>query len=141
MSENPPPASMQNSRWRLLIGRSAMGLIALILLSGALRAQSQEFDPSTEGKTELPSLTPQRPAGRQALTWKYVGNRQSLKYHLGECEFAAIMSSSRRVGFQFRQQAIDCGMKPCNWCLPEWSARVEGRLLQQGVQSRSTAPD
>jgi hypothetical protein len=62
--------------------------------------------------------------------WTYIGNKQSMKFHLADCEFAHLMSRTKRVHFQFRQQAIDAGMKPCNWCMPAWNLEVTGHLLQ-----------
>lgn len=59
----------------------------------------------------------------------YVGNSSSMKFHQRNCEFARVMAASRQVPFQNRQQAIEAGMKPCNWCMPTWWTQVQGRLI------------
>jgi len=59
----------------------------------------------------------------------FVGNIESMKYHRADCEFARLMRRRKRIRFHDDSAAAFAGMKPCNWCLPRWSTRVEGRLV------------
>jgi hypothetical protein len=73
-------------------------------------------------------------------SWSYVGNKESFKFHLCDCEFARIMARCRRVGFSSRSQALEAGMKPCNWCQPQWWTRVEARIIYPD-SSTNSQPD
>ena len=69
------------------------------------------------------------PAIYKKTTSNYVGNIESLKFHECNCFFALIMAPFRQVDFQNKNEAIAAGMKPCSWCLPQWSTRVEGHIV------------
>lgn len=49
---------------------------------------------------------------------QYVGNKNSKKFHLANCEYAEKMSSRNKVEFTCRQEAIDLEYEPCNACKP-----------------------
>lgn len=49
---------------------------------------------------------------------KYVGNKNSKKFHFANCEYAEKMSTRNKVEFTSRQEAIDLDYEPCNACKP-----------------------
>ena len=49
---------------------------------------------------------------------KYVGNKNSKKFHFANCEYAEKMSTRNKVEFTSRQEAIDLEYEPCNACKP-----------------------
>lgn len=87
--------------------------------------------------TELPSQSVHGKEGE--LNWTYIGNAESMKFHLASCEFACVMANSRRVGFKNRMQAIEAGMRPCNWCQPQCWTHVEGHIIN--LDSHNPAPN
>ena len=126
------------------------GVLASLQTFAGMQAARADYEIGKNEKSEpkcaefknskLPDLTEMKSSGLaknmvdalkndEPTTWNYIGNIESMKFHRESCEFARIMAASRRVGFQFRQQAIDAGMKPCNWCQPQWWTRVEGRII------------
>ena len=48
----------------------------------------------------------------------YIGNRNSMKFHLPSCEAVAKTSPRNRVPLATREEAIDLGYEPCNICRP-----------------------
>ncbi|MBX9688883.1 MAG: hypothetical protein K2X27_19400 [Candidatus Obscuribacterales bacterium] len=70
----------------------------------------------------------------------YIGNINSMKFHLCSCEFALLMARKRRIGFDHAEEARFSGMRACRWCLPPYCFSVEGRILQGGQETRKPAP-
>lgn len=101
----------------------------------ALRQSEQTMTKASEmgcSETQLPSdrvAEPGKENENQYLHKKYVGNVDSMKFHRQSCQFARIMARARRIDFEFRKQAVMAGMKPCNWCLPQWWTNVQAELL------------
>ncbi len=48
----------------------------------------------------------------------YIGNKRSYKFHRQECRCVKQMSSSNRVFFKSRQEAVNQGYVPCKVCNP-----------------------
>ena len=48
----------------------------------------------------------------------YIGNKNSLKFHLATCEWAAKTAPKNRVCLQTREEAISKGFVPCKVCKP-----------------------
>jgi len=48
----------------------------------------------------------------------YIGNKRSHKFHRPECRWAKKMSSTNKIFFQSRQEAISKGYEPCKVCNP-----------------------
>ena len=48
----------------------------------------------------------------------YIGNRNSKKFHLSSCRYAASMKETNRVFFHSRDEAVSEGYKPCGVCKP-----------------------
>jgi len=48
----------------------------------------------------------------------YIGNKRSHKFHRPECRWAKKMSSTNKIFFQSRQDAISKGYEPCKVCNP-----------------------
>jgi hypothetical protein len=65
--------------------------------------------------------------------YKYRGNLQSNKFHRPGCNFGDMMAKGKRIYFHYRRDAIDAGMKPCNWCLPRWWKTVHCRILRSNL--------
>lgn len=80
------------------------------------------------GKSSIPT---QAAEAQPNLPYKYLGNRQSLKFHRPRCPFAQIMSRSKRHNFHFRRQAIEAGYHPCRYCLPPYWTSVSVKLLNK----------
>lgn len=49
---------------------------------------------------------------------KYVGNKNTKKFHLNTCSYANEISSSNKIYFNSRQDAINQGYIPCKVCKP-----------------------
>ncbi len=60
----------------------------------------------------------------------YIGNIDSLKFHHAECEYAHLMAKCRRIKFKDKEDAIEAGLKACNWCMPKWWTSVKGEILR-----------
>ena len=97
--------------------------LAIVLWAFGLPAYCEEPVASSAGQ---PSLSASSGAN---LPVKYIGNRESLKFHRPSCPYARIMAHSKRVQFFFRSQAVACGHIPCRYCLPPVWKVVRGRLL------------
>ena len=48
----------------------------------------------------------------------YIGNRNSKKFHLPDCESVSKMKAENKVTFQTRNTAISQGYAPCSVCNP-----------------------
>jgi len=48
----------------------------------------------------------------------YIGNKRSHKFHRPECRWPKKMSSTNKIFFQSRQEAINQGYAPCKVCKP-----------------------
>lgn len=48
----------------------------------------------------------------------YIGNKNSKKFHLSNCDGVKNMDSKNKVNFSDRQEAIDKGYTPCKTCNP-----------------------
>ncbi|MBW2590675.1 MAG: hypothetical protein JRD71_08165 [Deltaproteobacteria bacterium] len=64
----------------------------------------------------LPTLDQQK--GVQTDVGIYIGNKRSHKFHRPECRWAKKMSSTNKIFFQSRQEAISQGYAPCKVCNP-----------------------
>lgn len=68
------------------------------------------------------SSSTQKPETSSSTTEKnsasYIGNRNSKKFHHSWCSSVSDMSSSNKVPFDSRSEAIDYGYKPCGRCNP-----------------------
>lgn len=53
-----------------------------------------------------------------ANSYSYIGNQNSKKFHLPECDGANKMNEKNKVYFYSRQTAINKGYSPCNSCNP-----------------------
>lgn len=99
-------------------------LAEIFILLGAASADGSEIQNS---ETEA--------SRAKKINEEYIGNIDSMKFHLPSCEFAKIMAKRRRVFFQSREKAKLLGMSPCNWCMPSWTLSVEARLLEKTPDS------
>ena len=100
--------------------RKILFLAEILILLGAASADGSECQIS---ETES--------SGSNNINEEYIGNIDSMKFHLPSCEFAQIMAKRRRVFFQSREKAKLLGLSPCNWCMPSWTLSVEARLLER----------
>ena len=53
-----------------------------------------------------------------ALASVYVGNLRSYKFHYQGCRGERMMAEHNRIYFYSRDEALDCGMVPCQICRP-----------------------
>lgn len=52
-------------------------------------------------------------------TYKYVGNKNSMKFHLPDCRFVSLMNENNKVFFECsREQVVSEGFSPCEKCCP-----------------------
>jgi len=70
---------------------------------------------NSSGSASSASGSPAAPA--QAV-YAFIGNSNSMKFHDADCEWAQKISSSNRVMFSHRQDAINSGYVPCKACNP-----------------------
>ncbi len=68
----------------------------------------------------------------QRLKYKYLGNKESLKFHRFSCPYAICMSRCRRKYFFYRLDAIKADYSPCRYCLPKRWTSTQVVLLKQG---------
>ncbi len=48
----------------------------------------------------------------------YIGNKNSMKFHLPNCRAVSQMKEKNKVEFKTREEAIEHGYKPCGECNP-----------------------
>lgn len=60
----------------------------------------------------------QTPQQSTATTGKFVGSKESDKYHLPTCRWAEKIVPENRIWFQTEEEAIKAGYKPCSVCNP-----------------------
>jgi hypothetical protein len=53
-----------------------------------------------------------------AVDFKYVGSKNSNKYHFPECKWAKKISPKNLVTFKTAQEALKAGYIPCKVCKP-----------------------
>ena len=49
---------------------------------------------------------------------KFIGNSSSKKFHKPACQWAQKISSSNRIAFSSRDEAVKSGYSPCKVCHP-----------------------
>lgn len=79
-----------------------------------------EFDPySWTGTTNSLTVSESKSSNNnQASAGYYIGNRNSMKFHLPNCSSVAKMSEGNKVRLNSRQEAIKLGYIPCLNCDP-----------------------
>lgn len=60
----------------------------------------------------------EKPESSQAASVSYIGNKNSKKFHLPDCQWAEKISPRNRVYFKSRNEAIKAGYVPCKVCRP-----------------------
>lgn len=60
----------------------------------------------------------EKPASSQTPAAAYIGNKNSKKFHLPECQWAEKIAPGNRVYFKSRDEAIKAGYVPCKVCRP-----------------------
>jgi len=60
----------------------------------------------------------EKPASSQAVSVSYIGNKNSKKFHLPDCQWAEKISPGNRVYFKSRDEAVKAGYVPCKVCRP-----------------------
>jgi len=60
----------------------------------------------------------EKPASSQAVSVSYIGNKNSKKFHLPDCQWAEKIAPGNRVYFKSRDEAIKAGYEPCKVCKP-----------------------
>ena len=74
--------------------------------------------PAAASASPRPTQTPSRETDGASVQ-HYVLNTKSLKFHRPTCEYAEKMADYNRKDVKTtRQQIIEWGYKPCNWCRP-----------------------
>jgi hypothetical protein len=53
-----------------------------------------------------------------AVDYKYVGSKNSNKYHFPDCKWAKKISPKNLVTFKTAQEAVKAGYVPCKVCKP-----------------------
>lgn len=48
----------------------------------------------------------------------YIGNKNSMKFHLPTCRSVSLMKDKNKIEFSSREEAIERGYKPCGDCNP-----------------------
>jgi len=69
-----------------------------------------------QSSSAVPEVDHQRSV--QTDSGAYIGNKRSHKFHRPECRWAKKMSSTNKIFFQSRQEAINQGYVPCKVCNP-----------------------
>lgn len=67
--------------------------------------------------TKQAKSTPQ-PKQNTPVTASYIGNKNTRKFHRGDCRMVARMSQSNKVTFNNRDSAVSQGYNPCKICNP-----------------------
>lgn len=60
----------------------------------------------------------EKPAFSQAVSASYIGNKNSKKFHLPDCQWTEKIAPGNRVYFKSRDEAIKAGYEPCKVCKP-----------------------
>ena len=73
---------------------------------------------NTECKTVSVEENEEIPA-QNTETIKYIGNKNSIKFHVPDCRFVSLMSESNKVFLNCtHDEAIADGFSPCEKCCP-----------------------
>ncbi len=65
------------------------------------------------------------------LNYKYVGNKESFKFHKLTCPYALCMAKFRRNYFLYRYLAIEANYQPCKFCLPPYWVSVKADIINK----------
>jgi len=60
----------------------------------------------------------EKPASSKTVSASYIGNKNSKKFHLLNCQWAEKIAPGNRVYFKSRDEAIKSGYEPCKVCRP-----------------------
>lgn len=107
--------------------RNVIGLIASIFLAMPIMLAGTRA--SCESEDVIDSTAPDAVGAIESRQDTYIGNVDSMKFHLSTCEYAKSMARKRRVAFATYSKAKEAGMSACNWCFPRWEMRVEGQII------------
>lgn len=55
---------------------------------------------------------------KNTQSYSYIGNKNSKKFHLPQCDGTNKMNEKNKVYFNSKQKALDSGFTPCNSCNP-----------------------
>lgn len=78
---------------------------------------------SKEAKEEVSLKTDLSSSNSQAATQegKYVGSKNSKKYHLPDCRYAKKIKEENQIWFKSVKEAVDARYEPCGVCKPPTS--------------------
>jgi hypothetical protein len=127
----------------LVIGAAC--LTGLLLLQSSAKAQQYSQDEQASAATDdqtavVEDTKSPDPSGSQQSPKdfdpavdpsqvKYIGNKDTRKFHTVYCWYGEIMWHRRRRIFAHRADAIDAGYLPCRYCLPKYWTSVRAQLL------------
>jgi hypothetical protein len=82
--------------------------------------QATDKQAAPEAKEELSSKTDLSSSNSQTTTQegKYVGSKNSKKYHLPDCQYAKKIKEENQTWFKSAKEALDAGYEPCGTCKP-----------------------
>lgn len=73
---------------------------------------------ATTSQTDSPAQPDKENTENQSSDYPYIGNKNSMKFHLSSCESANTMKEKNKVYFNTREEAINDGYIPCKSCNP-----------------------
>lgn len=79
--------------------------------------ETETLVPATPAPTEE-AQPPERSAPEEPGEYRYVGSRNSDKYHLPSCRYAQKIGEENRIGWVSREEAEEAGYSPCKTCDP-----------------------
>lgn len=103
---------MKNKRTTIVAG----GLICICLLSGCTSTTPKVTPTALPTVTPIVAASPTNLPQKQAEEVIYIGNKNSKKFHLSDCN--TLPSAKNRMKFKSRDEAVKWGYSPCYNCQP-----------------------
>lgn len=88
----------------------------LLAPEGSRRGVDMEAIPSATAATEAPAAS--APPASPEASPTYIGNKNTLVFHLPSCSSLSRTAEENRLPFATRQEALDAGCAPCGRCHP-----------------------
>jgi len=106
------------SWWQIVFGGVAGWVLAdLVSAVGVDRVGIAEEIPTLPAPTPVVAEEIEE-EGAPADPCAYVGNKNSLKFHIADCQWVAKMNPENKICFASRQEALAQGYEPCKVCNP-----------------------
>ena len=109
--------ALQNQTEPLVIEEPEQNLQFAQEEEGSVLGKTADKEKSTQETIQ----TDKEELGTQATEGKYVGSKNSKKYHYPDCRYAKKISQENKIWFKSIKEAQEAGYEPCKVCKPPTS--------------------